>query len=68
LKLVPFPPVQGTDLSGGEPFTPPDGTFTVPQVPDGQYTVVVLCGDIGTDSFGFRVTSSTISATPNFAG
>jgi hypothetical protein len=69
LKMVPVVEAQDGDLSGGVPFTPPDGTFTVPQVPEGDYAVVVVCGGTaGMDSFPFRVTSVAVTGDPNFTG
>jgi hypothetical protein len=66
------PAPQPVDLSGGQPFTPPNGTFTIPQVPAGDYAVTVVCAEsgelIGMDGFGFRVTSAAIVAAPNLAG
>ena len=69
LKMVPVADAQKADLAGGAPFTPPDGDFTVPPAPAGDYSVVVVCdGSIGTDSFPFRVTVAPIAASPNVAG
>ena len=66
------PPIPPIDMTGGEPFTPPNGTFTVPQTAPGEYRVAVVChepnGPMGTDAFSFTVTSSPVAAQPNLAG
>jgi hypothetical protein len=59
-------------MTGGEPFTPPNGTFTVPQAAPGEYRVAVVCheanGPMGTDAFSFTVIPSPVAAQPNLAG
>jgi hypothetical protein len=69
VKATPVGEEQGADLSGGEPFTPPAGTWTVPFLAPGGYSVNVVCGGVqALDYFFFTVTPSAIVAGPRLAG
>jgi hypothetical protein len=69
VKAIPVGQEQGADMSGGELFTPPAGTWTVPALPPGGYSVFVVCGGVrALDYFFFTVAPTAITASPNFAG
>jgi hypothetical protein len=55
-----------------QPFTPPSGTTTVPELPNGTYYIALVCG-VSVTGLGFEVTGSAVapppvSAAPNFSG
>jgi hypothetical protein len=57
-----------SEVGASEPFDPPNGTFTIPQVAPGEYQVAIKCGDTTMNSFVFRVAPTAVLANPTFAG
>jgi hypothetical protein len=69
MALAPLP-LSGEIFYGETPFTAPNGTYTVPDVPAGDYGLVVLCGGLIADDIVFHVdpSANAVTAQPSFAG
>jgi hypothetical protein len=69
MALAPLP-LTGDIFHGETPFRAPNGTYTVPDVPAGDYGLVVLCGGFIADDIVFHVDApaNAVSGRPNFAG